>query len=617
MLRFLAIIWDASDGQRSVFANRLLRDIRVKRRDFSPILSRSGVDVLCAGNGTSDVHELQREAGVILGTVFYRLADTSPMSDGDGFASPERAVFDEKATAKVVASEGRTLISSFWGSYVGIVVSESGKKVFIVRDPTGNLPCYVVRHRGMTVAFSYLPDVLALGFVEFNVNWRYLATYVAGGQNHSEQTALNEVSRLNGGECIEINPVESRRHLYWHPQEFVNDQILEDADRATQMLHAVVGSCTSAWASRHPRLVHQTSGGLDSSIVLHGLARSSTRPNITCLTYYVPDGNSDERPLARLAARSAKAHHIEQPRDYRVDLRDLFKLSQSSAPEVDFAALETGRLDQRIALDVSATAIFDGTGGDYLFYRGSHEFAAADYLWRHGLRPELFSIAIDVALLTDRTVWQVLMDAIRDGFQWRDWGLNKEVLSYRKLVTDEVIAEAARQNPRRHPLLADSDEMPRGVLLPLLCITLPPPYYDPLWQPGDPSIERVSPLLSQPVAELCLRIPSYVHMNGARDRGIARRAFESFVPDAILNRQWKDRAAGFIDGTVAWNLPFIREVLEDGILVKHGLLNRQRLSRTLSGTVTKDVPYPMEVMDHLATEVWLQRWSLEQRRAVA
>ena len=76
----------------------------------------------------------------------------------------------------------------------------------------------------------------------------------------------------------------------------------------------------------------------------------------------------------------------------------------------------------------------------------------------------------------------------------------------RPLLAPEVIRDAKRSAGFLHPLLRQ-----------------PFDFYDPLGQGNE--AERISPLFSQPLMELCLRIPTYVLTEGGWDRAVARRAF--------------------------------------------------------------------------------------------
>ncbi len=126
--------------------------------------------------------------------------------------------------------------------------------------------------------------------------------------------------------------------------------------------------------------------------------------------------------------------------------------------------------------------------------------------------------------------------------------------------------------------------------------------------------ETISPLLSQPLVELCLRIPSYTHFHEGRDRGLARRAFADAVPTPILARTWKDRVPGFPEEILRVNLPHIREMLLEGILVRERYLDRAALETALTGAALEATASVGEILDHMLVEAWLRSWSERGRR---
>ena len=76
--------------------------------------------------------------------------------------------------------------------------------------------------------------------------------------------------------------------------------------------------------------------------------------------------------------------------------------------------------------------------------------------------------------------------------------------------------------------------------------------------------ERLSPLYSQPVLELCLRLPVHLLTLGGWDRAIARRAFYDALPQEVANRKEKGAMDQHLRGVVDHNITFIRELLLDG-----------------------------------------------------
>src|SRR6202043_586856 len=144
---------------------------------------------------------------------------------------------------------------------------------------------------------------------------------------------------------------------------------------------------------------------------------------------------------------------------------------------------------------------------------------------------------------------------------------------------------------------------PNGKLWHALQISSPWEFYDPLGRDNDP--ERVSPLYSQPVLELCLRLPVHVLTLGGWDRAIARRAFYSELPPAVANRRNKGSIERHVRGIFERNVTFMRELLLEGALVREGVVDRKRLATALSGKASRVRASVGELLDFVGTEAWL------------
>jgi asparagine synthase (glutamine-hydrolysing) len=148
----------------------------------------------------------------------------------------------------------------------------------------------------------------------------------------------------------------------------------------------------------------------------------------------------------------------------------------------------------------------------------------------------------------------------------------------------------------------------------VLCLSVPPAFYESFG--GDTDIERTPVLMSQPLMELCLRIPSYVWITGGRDRAIARRAFADVLPPAIVRRQQKGAIDQYNLRIFDANEAYVRDLLLDGLLVKEGLLDRARLERYLTrGASRTGFEYNDVLRHHLCTETWLRRWTQTSQSA--
>ena len=301
--------------------------------------------------------------------------------------------------------------------------------------------------------------------------------------------------------------VRSRR-AYWNPFTFVDPRrAIEDPEQAAAAMRATVRSCTQALSAGHASLLHRLSGGLDSSIVAGCLGRPSTQPRIACYTYFNPDGRSDERQWARLAAEHAGFEHLECPiAPADVPLADLTRPRPATEPLPLLAYLLRSTVEHRLAAQRNATAVFTGDGGDSGFCSDSFPYAVTDYLRRHGPGPAALRLASEVALRTERSTWAVLLTSIR---RWLFGAKMSEqlpaLLMGSRLVSAQLRDAYAIPESYPHPWFAELRRVPWDLIRRLGMLVSTPEFYN-VADAAQPEPEIVSPLYAQPAGRA---VPAY------------------------------------------------------------------------------------------------------------
>jgi asparagine synthase (glutamine-hydrolysing) len=607
MFRYIALVWNGSDGRQSHSAEAL--DGRLRALRWQQVLDGNGLRVFCvdANSGALKAHLLADKAGALVGSVFERNRNIKDDS------AARRLALTARSCEAILASKGQWLIENCWGNYVAFLRDPHASTIHILKDPTGTLPCFRTSWEQLTVVFSHSGDWLDLGLPPFTINRWYLRARVAG-LNDLEQNALNEVDQIRRGECIEIDPaaqpvVRSRR-FYWNPFTFTDaSRTIENGEQAAVAMRATVRSCTQTLSAGHASMLHRLSGGLDSSIVAGCLAQVSSRPRIACYTYYNPHGRSDERPWARLATEHTGFEHFEFPIvPADIPFADLVRTRSSVEPMPLLGYLLRSTIEHRLAAERGATAVFTGDGGDSGFCSDSLPYVVTDYLRRHGIRPEVFRLASAVALRTERSTWGVLLSSMH---RWLVGARMTEqlpaLLMGSRLVTPELRSSFSLPEHYPHPWFRHLHRVPWDTIRRLGVMVCTPDFYN-VTDASQPAPEVISPLYAQPAIELFLRIPIYRHADGGRDRSLARRAFEREVPEPILRRLWKDRAPGFHSELLQRNLDLVRELFLDGVLVREGLLDRAAVATALAPGLTKSDVLPVEIYRHLDVEIWARQW---------
>jgi asparagine synthase (glutamine-hydrolysing) len=608
MFRYVALLWNARSPQLGAQASDLERQLIATAPDWRCVFVGTGICVLVAGRSPGfAAHLLWGDAGVVVGEVFARGQDI-------GCAAPAcDAKFNRFETYQALKSQGRSFASLFWGNFVALMSDGDGgergqRGQYVFKDPSGTLPCYFTERQGVQLVFSCLEDCRHIG-LSVEVNWEFVRARAVHGFLDTEIPALLGVRSVHRGQCVRFDASGKfvSRSVYWHPSTFEHaSELITDPVAAANALRATVRSCVHSIAGHHGSVLAQTSGGLDSSIVLGCLADAPNKPKITCYTDYVPDSVCDERRWAHFASQRGGHRHLECRRDPRdVVFEDLPRLSPSVEPASYFMHWQRGPMDRQMAADHRATAILTGEGGDSTLCATTYSFAADHCFRRHGLKGQTWRAAVRVASRRDRTVWGVLAKTMqREVFGVRSADERRRRSTFNRLVSAGVKKEKAVKGDAN--IWSSAGRISEETRQRLGALAFPPAFYDLSTWAGQEAPYMAAPLCAQPVVELCARIPIDIHFDGGRSRGLARRAFADVVPVPILRRQWKDRPLLFFEEIIERNLPFVREHLLDGALARAGILDRGALDLALKGGPTRSNAVCGEIFSHLDLELWIR-----------
>jgi asparagine synthase (glutamine-hydrolysing) len=614
MLRYFAMCWDVSSPKQEPIIETLQDSVRHLSPEWNMVFKGAGMRVFCAGERgpPNRIRLLSPRGGVVVGALFQRLDAESASEDS------KIAVLDSLESERILASDGRELVKSYWGNYVAFLVDETESNQWVLKGPTGKLPCFMTTYDNVTLFFSCIADCTRIPLLRFTINWPWIRARAATGLLGTDMPPLEEVAEVHHGECVGFSHRRRTQQFYWHPLTFAESDPIEDFQSAASQLRVTTKACARAWMDWYGSVVHRLSGGFDSAAVLGCLTDGPNGSNVACVTLYSPSGHSDERPWARLAAQRAGCGHAEYERNPQVDLRIMLKAMPIASPEILTTHIEVGPIERGLANGANARAVTDGEGGDALFGRHARHWAGLEYIRRHGLRFGLLPVCEIVALRTDRSIWSVLARALWNTvFPETMRHQRRNISMARRLVSADLVETTLQEKAYPHAWFQSIDYVPWSLVSKLSTLLHTPSFYDPFRDPSSPDPEPLSPLCSQPIVELCLKIPTYVHLANGRDRGLARAAFSRDIPPEIVARQWKDRAPRYFEEMMFWNRGFFRELLCDGILMREGLLDRKKIEEAVSDGPTRSVGYASELLDHVCLEGWLQTWrSIELRRAV-
>jgi asparagine synthase (glutamine-hydrolysing) len=635
MHRYLALFWDADQdsGERSartIEARLLSSSTRwsIAYRAHGILVAHSG-----ATPGSQDALQLADDKGIVIGTVFRKsLQNNEPTP---------LVVFDRSETTQIVASGCEYLVRSFWGKYVAIIRGDPKGPAQLVRDPTSMQPCFHARSGVLSVFFSHVEDWMRYVPGTVSINALQLTRHLISNFQVVRETGLNEIEDIPGGERQDIVNGRVRRTALWYPARFARESLIEDEGRAAGGLEEVVQNAVDAWALCHKSVLHCLSGGLDSSIIAGCLARSPSRPNVTCFNIFIgasekdrpidfptvskrylaklhrASSHGDEREFARLAAALWKFPLVEEERSIaRIRLADAADAPLATLPSRYVQYIDQDKYETSLLRQTGATAVFNGQGGDELFFSTLHPIGAIDYAYSHGMGRRFSSEVSKACKLSQDSMWLVLWECFKFGLLGRSMPHSFDTLGQPHLLKESITSHVTEDSVK-HPWERLIGALPPGKRFHAEAISGSALHYHDVFH-RENDAPSIYPLVSQPVVEYCMRVPMYVLQAGGVSRGLARRAFKDILPERIRKRITKGYTFSFANQLVRDNMRALRECLLNGELVENGIMDSNKVARYLVPDQTFREVSSTTVLLYFAAEMWLRQWkNVVSHRAAA
>jgi asparagine synthase (glutamine-hydrolysing) len=517
---------------------------------------------------------------------------------GHLFANESSRSLSGPVSTADLSISAKDVVRHHWGGYLTIRRPPDG--IEILRDPSGGIPCYVADIDGTHVLTSRPALVFDAGLLPIEFDWTIISQALAYRDLKPAPTSLRGMTELLPGMAMRVGRDHLETHCVWSPWQFADaEQEVNDFSAAAADLRSVLDRVMSAWASAFRQPVVEISGGLDSAIVAAGLAGTGAVP--ACLNFWPSTGDPDERPYARAIAERLKLALTEVPLDVAV-----IDLAVSHARDLPRASARTfsqamDRATRSLGAEVGADVFYSGTGGDCVFCNLHSALPVVDRHLRHGLGAGLWRTAEDVAHVAPATIWEVARSVSRTLRKRRPRTLTQ--------CRNRFMASAAAHAlpwPADNPWL----DVPEGALpgkrrhiSSLIGIQNHLEGYSRL---EDSPI--ISPLLAQPVMELCIRIPTWLWCDSGRNRAVARAAFADALPSEVIARRSKGGFDSFGAELIDRNRKLMREMLLEGALARQRLIDVAAVNRALERPLS-DGEAIVELLALIDQEAWIGAWA--------
>lgn len=484
-----------------------------------------------------------------------------------------------------------------WGRYVAFVHDAERQRTSFLRDPSGALRAYIWTVDGLTLIVGGLPDALldCVG-VRPCIDWSALATLTALPERVGSLSALADVTIPLPGTIYHVANGSIAIEAIWSPAAIARQEpaLLSDLART-------LGNCISGWAHGCDQVAIELSGGLDSSLILGGLARRKERPGIQALNLVPRSAGGGEGRFARAVADHWSVPLVEvgiEPEE--IDYLAHAPRSRPEQPLVYGLDLTADRISVEMADSIGASRILSGQGGDAVLFQPRGPHVAADRLRAKGPGPAYWRLLAATAASTNRSIWSALWQSLRPT-------PIRVAPNFQRALAGPLLRAQLEAGLPLHPWMEDARRLPPGKRLQIAMLSNCQIFHSPTLTAAGHRLAH--PMLSQPMVEHCLRVPVWELVPDERDRGGARDLLADWLPQAVRERRTKGEATGFYSRAIALQLDRLGPLLRDGHLVAQGIIDRAALELML------DADALLWRGDHslLATlvtmELWAQRWA--------
>lgn len=517
-----------------------------------------------------------------------------------GTAAPLRGLPDLAPVNGPPERLAEWLVRECWGAYLVILPDPQSGQLFAFSDPSGLLPAYRLETSSHNILTSDLTLLTAAVLAAPSVSWPDLHAYLRWPELRQRPTCLANVRELEPGVLVSLGHEQAVPRTIWRPDTFMPSREGMALDDAAEELRELATKVIGAWAGYFGHAAVAASGGVDSSLICAALARAGQA--FGCITLSTADPSGDERRFVHRLAEHFDAPVVASI--YDASLVDLDRPASHGLPRPQRKTFMQA-LDRALGLggeELEAQVIFDGNGGDNLFCFLHSSAPVVDSLRCRGLGRATFSTFIDMCLLTGcdmgsmaRAVMQRMLRLPRAGL----WAPDERLLAGSSLpdpggepLTSWFDATVGRHHGKRDQLA-----------LIMRCQN----HLHGLSSASVP--RRFSPLMSQPLVELCLSIPTWLWCKGGINRAVARAAFAQDLPHDIVSRTAKSGPDSFIRRLFDDRRSQIRNMLLGGLLANHGLVDRKATEAALGVSVESGDSIIYRLLDLVEAEAWARSWT--------
>ena len=511
---------------------------------------------------------------------------------------------------------GSAFVEQLRGMFALAIWDSRRAQLTLARDRLGVKPLHYAITANSLLFGSEIKAILASGEADLQIDEQAVHAFMLWQCIPSPRTVFHGIRKLPPASLLTWSPGnEPRIKQYWHLE--YGDPLPQPEEEIADELRAMVLEATRIRLISDVPLGLFLSGGIDSSIVLAAMRQLSSGKIKTFSVSFGHEGFDESSYARRLAQQFETEHH-----EFRVTPNAFECVQQMPAmfdePFADVASIPTFYLSKLTRQHV--TVAHSGDGGDENFggydrYRALKVLGDISRIPGHGAWRSLATLLPYSA--TERSKLRYLKSLLpltgidaRTQYATMCLGMftERDLLS----LYTEPFAALLKGNDATDRFMAgwNTPGAPDNLSRAMACdiVSYIPECLNPKVDIASmaASLEVRSPFLDHKLIEFSARIPTRLKLKGWQQKYILKRAFQSDLPEYILNRQ----KAGFGMPLAEWFRGELKQLVFDTLLSTRSsirnIFNLDRVRSMLQEHAAGQHNWHIQLWRLLVLETWFQ-----------
>lgn len=319
------------------------------------------LSIIDLAGGKQPIHNEDGTVWVVLNGEIYNFPELRRELEGRGHQFYTHS--DTEVIVHLYEEMGADCVKKLRGMFAIALYDTKTDALLLARDRLGKKPLHYAMHQGRLLFGSEIKTILALHPELAEADSEGLLQYFYFGYIPDPHTAFQRIRKLPAGHLMEFRNGEMKIRQYWDLPEYGTHPPISENECLEELERRLEEAVRIRLISDVP-LGALLSGGVDSSIIVALMARTSAKPVKTFSIGFRAE-QFDESEYARLVAERFGTEHHELVLEPDLEETLTYLSGMMEEPFGDSSMLPTYYVSRMARRQV--TVALSGDGGDELF----------------------------------------------------------------------------------------------------------------------------------------------------------------------------------------------------------------------------------------------------------